>query len=142
MSSYAFGGSAGGPCHDDKLTGEHHHNYPSPGLLGLEFARPIPAHAQTVGALEAVESVRAHGRAARLDRRVADLVLDHGNAPDAEPWLVPEYRVTKKGKSKPTGRLVPGAVRTASAVKLAELAVEHGFDVRTIEQSDRCIVTG
>lgn len=106
-----------------------------------EFAQPIPAHAQTPGALAAVESARVHGRRARLDRVVAGFVLEHGNAPPPEPYLVPEYRTTRKGKRKETGRMTSGVV-TSGARALVKLAEERGFDVKLESLPDRCVVSG
>jgi hypothetical protein len=87
-----------------------------------EFARPIPAHAQTEAALAAVESARAHGRAARLDRVVAGLVLEHGNPAPVEPY--------------------DGDVVTASARAMVKLAESRGFEIRVVELADRCVVSG
>jgi hypothetical protein len=87
-----------------------------------EFARPIPAHALTEGALEAVEAVRAAGRAKRLDATVAGLVLEHGNPAPVEPY--------------------EGDVVTPGARSLMALAAMQGFDVKLDELADRCVVSG
>ena len=101
MASYAFGGE---PF--------------SPGVLGLEFARPIPVHAQRPGALMAVEAVR---RAGRAKRSAGEITTDVGR-PAYEPY-----------DRDP----VPSAAR--AFLKLAEA---HGFEVNLIELRDRCTVEG
>lgn len=141
MSSYAYGGSSGGPCTDDPWTGEHRHNYGNPGTVGIEFARPHPVHTQTPGALEAVEAMVAAGVEKRAARAADTIVTEHGVKP-TEPHLVPEYRTTKKGKRKPTGRMVPADVVTANAKRLVAAAERVGMRVNVIELADRCTVEG
>lgn len=103
MSSYAFGGEPG-----------------QPGTLGLEFAKPIPVHAQTPEALEAVESVRRAGRAARLQREVSALATDHGT---------------------PRIRRYDGGI-PANARRLEKAARAAGFDVRVLDMIDGCRIEG
>lgn len=101
MVSYAFGGE---PF--------------APGALGLDFARPIPVHAQTDGALMAVEAVR---RAGRAKRAAGEIATDVGR-----PAFVPYDRDP-----------VPTAAR--AFLKLAEA---HGFEAQLLTLADRCTVEG
>jgi hypothetical protein len=87
-----------------------------------EFARPIPPHAQTPGALAAVESVRELGRRTRLDRVVAGIVLEHGNPPPVAPY--------------------EGDVVTSGARAMVKLAKSRGFDVKVEPLPDRVVVSG
>lgn len=104
MSSYAYGGSQTWvPCTTNPLTGEHEHHYPTPGVIGLEFARPVPSHALTPGALAAVARMR-HARA-------LDLTTDVGN-----PRVIPH-------SGKPPTALV----------RMERLAVAAGFTVSRVE---------
>lgn len=125
MASYAFGGE---PF--------------SPGVLGLEFARPIPVHAQRPGALMAVEAVR---RAGRAKRSAGEITTDVGR-PAYEPYEKPEIEtvVTKKGKRKrvPTGRMLAVDPVPSAARAFLKLAEAHGFEVNLIELRDRCTVEG
>jgi hypothetical protein len=104
MSTYAFRDASG-----DLVA-----SYP-------EFARPIPPHAQTPGALAAVESVRELGRATRLECVVADIVLEHGNPPPVEPYA---------------------DVVTAASRAMVKLAKSRGFDVKVEPLPDRVVVSG
>lgn len=124
MVSYAFGGEQW-----------------QPGASGLEFAKPIPVHAQTRAALQAVEAVRRHGVERRLERELDRLVTDVGN-PGTEPYLVTEYRVTRKGKRKPTGRLVPGEPVTRNARALLALAESKGLEAHIVTSGAHCLVEG
>lgn len=109
-----------------------------------EFVKPIPAHAQTPGALMAVEAVRAAGKAKRWALE-EDYVTDHG-VPPVEPYERPEIRrwTTKKGKRKsaPTGVMLPADPVTAGARALLVLAEERGFVAQIIALADRCTVEG
>lgn len=88
---------------------------------GLEFARPVPVHALTPGALAAVEAHRAMAARTRLDRLMAQVV-------------------TRVGRPAP----IPydGERVTASARSLAALGEAAGFTVRTHELVDGCMVEG
>lgn len=55
-------------------------------LSAPEFAMPIPVHAQTPEALDAVESVRRLGHARRIEAVVSSLVTEHGQPPPIEPY--------------------------------------------------------
>lgn len=104
-ASYAFGGSPGSACTDDPVTGEHHHHYASPGVVGMEFARPRPAHALTAGAEAARETMRRVGREKRVERTVSSLVTQHGN-PHVEPYdgpLVPAAAKVTERKARAAG---------------------------------------
>lgn len=116
MSSYAYGGSPGGPCTTNPLTGDHEHHYSAPGLVGIEFARPTPLHALSPAALAAVEAHRAVAATDRLE----EFVTDHGR-PRREPY---------------TGS-VP-----ANATKLRRLAEAHGFETMIVELEEGCRVEG
>jgi hypothetical protein len=87
MVSYAHGGSSGGPDTLDAF-GQYEHHYPTPGLTGIEFAKPTPAHALTPPALEAVEAMRRAGWQRRIDERAAELVTNHDN-PRVRPYTGP-----------------------------------------------------
>jgi hypothetical protein len=121
MSSYAYGGSPGSPCTTNTLTGDHEHHYPTPGLLGYELARPIPAHALTPAALAAVEAHRRMAWRDRLEREVASLVTDHGRP----------RRLPYDGD--------PVTARAKSVLKKAQAA---GFRTNLVVLSDRCAVEG
>ena len=116
VSTYAFGGSPGAACTEDRLTGEHHHHYATPGVVGLEFGRPLPVHAQRPEALAAVEAQR------RLDeeRRREAFATDHG-----------------RPRIKPYRGGIP-----ANATKLEALAQRHGFETMIVELADGCRVEG
>lgn len=90
-------------------------------MLAPEFGRPIPAHAQTAGALEAVEVMKAIGLERIAQREMDAIVTDHGRPP-----VVPyEHDVV-----------------TANAAKLAALAAAHGFEVKTLRFPDSCRIEG
>ena len=89
--------------------------YRAPG--GHEFAKPIPLHALSAEALEAVESVRAHG----AERRLGRIVAKHGNP------RPPEWR---------------GDPVTRNAHSLHLRAVAAGFEVQTLVGGARCTVEG
>lgn len=86
-----------------------------------EFGKPVPAHAQTPGALMAVEAVRMTGRAKRTALADAEIVTDHGH-----PAVIPF-----------DGEAVPRAAR--ALVALAEAA---GMRTNVVELADRCTVEG
>ena len=90
----------------------------TPGTFGIEFAKPLPVHTMTPGALAAVEAVRAAGRAKRAS---GELVASHGRPP-----YVPYDRDP-----------VPKAARD-----LLELAESLGFETNLIALNDRCTVEG
>lgn len=112
-------------------------------LNAPEFAKPTPAHAQTPGALQAVEAVRAAGRLKRSKLDDAEIVIDLGRPP-VEPFMMPETvtRITKKGKRKveQTGRMIPRDPVTASARRLIAHAEAAGMRTNVIALSDRCTV--
>lgn len=108
MSSYAYGGaSVHVACTTNPLTGDHEHHYPTPGVVGIEFAKPAPAHTLTPGAEAAVESVRRLGHERRAERVISSLVTDVGN-PHVTPYDGP----------------VPAAAKRVGA-----LAERHGFTI-------------
>lgn len=90
-------------------------------LLAPEFSRPIPVHAQTPGALRAVETMRAIGLERIAQREMDQIVTDHGRPPIAT---------------------YERDVVTANAKKLATLAEAHGFEVHTLRFPDACRVEG
>ena len=104
MSSYAFGGEG-----------------LAPGTFGLEFAKPIPVHAQTPGALAAVEAVKRAGKEKR-DKLVEDAIVTDLGRPPFNPY-----------DRDP----VPKA-----AHDLLALAEAHGFEAHVIALNDRCTVEG
>lgn len=104
MGSYAFGGE---PF--------------APGVIGLEFAKPTPVHAQTAGALEAVEAVKRAGRAKR-DKLVEDAIVTDLGRPPFQPY-----------DRDP----VPKAARD-----LIALAESRGFETNLVALRDRCTVEG
>lgn len=119
MASYAYGGSAGGPCTDNVVTGEHEHHYGAPGPIGIEFGRPTPVH-----------TLRAHVRdhelaMANLDRRVDAIVAEFGRVGDAVD-----------------AQAYDGEVETAGARRLLALARENGFTAQIIVSGDLCTVEG
>lgn len=88
---------------------------------GHEFAMPIPLHAQTDAALEAVESMRLMGRARTLERSVARIVTKHGNPPPSR-W--------------------EGEVVTRNARALLKLAEGAGFTAHLLVGEESCTVEG
>ena len=86
-----------------------------------EFARPIPVHAQTPGALEAVASVRRLGVETRLQRVLDALVTDHGR-----PRVIP----------------YEGDVVTRNARALVALAEAAGFETKLLTFPASCRVEG
>lgn len=84
-----------------------------------EFGKPVPAHAQTPGALQAVEAVRSAGRAKRDALADAEIVVDHGRPP-VEPY-----------DRDPV---------TSAARRLVELAESKGMRTNVIALTDRCTV--
>lgn len=90
-------------------------------VYGHEFLRPPPAHTLTPGALEAVESVKRHGMARRLDKEVARIVIAHGNPP----------RVAYEGEAV-----------TRNARALLRKAEAAGFTARLHDLGDGCMVEG
>jgi hypothetical protein len=116
-------------------------SYAFDGMLGIEFARPVPLHALQPSALAAVEAHRRVAHETKAQRVLDDLVTDHGR-PHVEPYLIPEIRVTKKGKRKPTGAMIPGDPMTTAARRLVADAEASGFRVRVVEQDDRVLVQG
>jgi len=105
MSSYSFREGIGGDTYLD----------------APEFAKPIPVHAQTAAALEAVDAVRAHGDRARAQCVLDALVTDHGR-PHVEPYA--------------------GDVVTRNARALVALAEAAGFETKTLEHRTGCRVEG
>lgn len=119
MASYAFGGSAGGPCTDNVMTGEHEHHYGAPGPIGIEFGRPTPVH-----------TLRAHVRdhelaLANLDRRIDAQVAAFGRIGEVD--LSQEF---------------DGEVETAGARRLLALAEDNGFTAQMLISGDTCCVEG
>lgn len=90
-------------------------------LSAPEFARPIPVHAQTPAALEAVASVRRDGVETRLQRVLDALATDHGR-PHVEPH--------------------DGDVVTANARRLVALAESAGFETMILRTPAACRVEG
>lgn len=86
-----------------------------------EFARPIPVHAQTPGALAAVASVRRLGVETRLQRVLDALVTDHGR-----PRVIP----------------YEGDVVTRNARALVALAEAAGFETKLLAFPASCRVEG
>jgi hypothetical protein len=115
MTSYAYGGSAGGPCTTNRVTGEHEHHYGSPGPLGLEFARPTPRHV-----LRAREAEVALAARSKLGRgRDLPLTTDVGRPP-FRPNLEP----------------------SSGALDLERLALAHGFRAHVLTSPDLVTVEG
>lgn len=98
MASYAYGGSAGAPDTLDE-TGATEHHYPQPGAIGLEFAKPRPAHTLTPEAEEARQGAIAYGREQLLNDAVARIVTDHGT-PHVEPYHGPTPAAAKRLEAK------------------------------------------
>ena len=120
VSTYAYGGSEGSPCTENRVTGEHEHHYGSPGRIGYDFARPIPTHALTPGAIAAVQRMHDEHAARRLSRAVSSLVTEHGNP-------------------RPVELDAPVSARAKS---LAAKARAAGFDVKIVERVNGCDVIG
>lgn len=99
------------------------------------FGKPTPYHALTPAAKEGRESIRRYAHKRKLEREGALLVTDHGS-PHVEPYVVAEWRVTKKGKKKATGRMIPGP-RPAAATALAKKAELAGWKVNVFESHER-----
>lgn len=74
--------------------------------------------------------MRRHGAAARANRAGALIVTEHGQ--HVEPYVVPAYRVTKKGKKKPTGEMIPDP-RPAAATRLEKQAAAAGWATNIFE---------
>ncbi len=93
----------------------------SSGALVPEFAKPIPLHALTDGALEAVESMIRMGRDRVLEREIARIVTKHGNPPRSR-W--------------------EGEPVTRNARALLALAEASGFTAHLLVDEERCVVEG
>lgn len=91
------------------------------GAIVPEFAKPIPLHALTDGALEAVESMRRMGRDRLLEREITRIVTKHGR-PARPRWQ--------------------GEVVTANARRLLALAEASGFTAHLLTDDERCVVEG
>src|SRR5690349_8441425 len=85
------------------------------------FAMPTPAHTQTAGAREAVESMIRIGHERRIRRELAGMVTNHGRPPvvpyDADPV-------------------------TATARRMLATADAHGWKTNLVTLTDRCAVEG
>ena len=91
------------------------------GAIVPEFAKPIPQHALTDGALEAVESMRLMGLARTLEKQIARIVTKHGNPPPSR-WV-----------GDPVAR---------NARALLKLAEECGFTAHLLVAEEQCVVEG
>lgn len=91
------------------------------GAIVPEFAKPIPMHALTDGALQAVESMRVMGVARRLEREIARIVTKHG-APPPSTW--------------------EGDPVTRNARSLLALAETSGFVAHMLVDGEQCVVEG
>lgn len=91
------------------------------GAIVPEFAKPIPLHALTDGALEAVESMRRMGRDRVLEREIARIVTKHGRPPRSR-W--------------------EGEPVTRNARALLALAEASGFTAHLLVDEERCVVEG
>lgn len=119
------------------------------------IAMPIPAHAQTDGAREAVEVMISLGVQRRIERELSSMVTNHGRPP-VEPYVKilmreEEYEdayLTKKGKLKvvtrtrlvPTGEVEVLDPVTAAAKRLLADADARGWRTNLITLTDRCAV--
>ncbi|QDP45568.1 hypothetical protein SEA_FUZZBUSTER_84 [Microbacterium phage FuzzBuster] len=86
-----------------------------------EFARPVPYHALTPGALEAVEMMKRMGADRIVDKICAGIVTKHGN---------------------PRKVLFAGDAVTTNARKLLARAEAAGFTARLHDLGDGCMVEG
>lgn len=121
MASYAYGGTDG------------------PGPIGSEFARPTPMH--VLRAREA-EGLPLSSQVPRAPREVDYHFVTDVGRPPIVPYEKPEMRRTKKGKLKPTGRMLPADPVTPNARKLLALAERAGMETNLIVLHDRCAVEG
>jgi hypothetical protein len=96
-------------------------SYAFDGMLGIEFARPVPLHALQPSALAAVEAHRRVAHETKAQRVLDDLVTDHGR-PHVEPY--------------------DGLVLTVAARRLVADAEAAGFRLHVAEQDDRVLVQG
>ena len=91
------------------------------GAIVPEFAKPIPQHALTDGALEAVEAMRRMGVDRLAEREISRIVTKHGR-PARSRWQ--------------------GEVVTRNARALLALAEASGFTAQLLVDEERCVVEG
>lgn len=92
-----------------------------------EFLRPIPYHALTPGAIEAVEAMKVEGDA-RLAARVVDRLMSKV--------------VTKHGNPRRPVDDYDGDAVTANARRLLARALDLGFTARLHDLGSACMVEG
>lgn len=112
MPRYALRGSAGSPCTDNPVTGEHEHHYGSLGTYGIEFDKPIPVELQREWAR----------RDAQRRPEPEVFVTDHGH-----PRWVPYDGAVETASARRLRRLAEAAGFEIRGYEDAERCTVEGF---------------